>query len=424
MWLKIAYIAIPSVILSVSYSHAQDISNVSSYYDRSRHVDVRERPHPEYEQLGIREGGFLIYPEADVGLLYDDNIYARSANVVGDEGLDITGTVRAKSQWSSNSLNAFATISNGQYFHHSSENDTIGAVGVDGRLDYDRSFFGTATASYASDIEPRTAISAAPDAVNPIRYELGVADFAVTKEFERIKITSDLDFNDYTYENGRVASGAVLDQQYRSHDEIYLNGAVSYAVSPNTAFFVAGQYSDFSYIQNGVGALNRNSDGFHADVGVDFDLSGPFRGKIQAGYLEQTFDATGLKNVDGYDASGTLKWFPTQLTTVTTTISRAIQDSGILTAPAYLSTTVTARVDHELFRNVILGAQYTYQEAVFQGIQRTDDVSSASLTAEYVLNRGIGVLLDYEYIDQKSAGVDVGPEFTDNRVTLTTRLKY
>jgi len=374
--------------------------------------------------VGLREGGFLVLPELNVTTLYDDNIYALSNHLIGDEELQLTGQVTANSQWSSNALNAFARIGQSVYASHSSEDETTGAVGVDGRLDYDRSFNGTGAVSYSSNIEPRTAVSASPDAASPVRYDVGDVTGTLSKEFNRLKLTGSVQFDNYMYDNGRTTSGGYLEEGYRDNNEVNATGSASYAISPDVAFFVASSISDFSYINNGVGVLNRNSNGYRADVGVDFELSGPFRGRLAGGYLEQSFDAAGVPKFSGYDVSGTLQWFPTQLTTVTANTARTVRDSGILTAPAYLSTLISLSIDHELYRNVLLGAKFNYEDDTFQGIKREDGISSATLSAEYLLNRGVAVSLYYDYINQNSTGTERGALFVINRIRLNTRLRY
>jgi hypothetical protein len=411
-------------VLSSGIALAQDDASTSSYYNRSRQISVRDRPHPEYDQVGLREGGFLVLPELNVTTLYDDNIYALSNHLIGDEELQLTGQVTANSQWSSNALNAFARIGQSVYASHSSEDETTGAVGVDGRLDYDRSFNGTGAVSYSSNIEPRTAVSASPDAASPVRYDVGDVTGTLSKEFNRLKLTGSVQFDNYMYDNGRTTSGGYLEEGYRDNNEVNATGSASYAISPDVAFFVASSISDFSYINNGVGVLNRNSNGYRADVGVDFELSGPFRGRLAGGYLEQSFDAAGVPKFSGYDVSGTLQWFPTQLTTVTANTARTVRDSGILTAPAYLSTLISLSIDHELYRNVLLGAKFNYEDDTFQGIKREDGISSATLSAEYLLNRGVAVSLYYDYINQNSTGTERGALFVINRIRLNTRLRY
>jgi hypothetical protein len=413
-----------ALMLSSGVAFAQDDASASSYYNRDRHIGVRDRPHPDYDQLGVREGGFLVFPELDVTTLYDDNIYALPNHLIGDEELQVLGTLAARSQWSSNALNAFARVGESVYASHSGENETTGAVGVDGRLDYDRSFNGTGALSYSSNVEPRSAVSATPGAASPVRYDVGDVTGSLSKEFNRLKLTGSVQFDNYMYDNGRTTAGGYLEEGYRDNNEVNATGSASYAISPDMAFFVASSVSNFSYINNGVGVLNRNSSGYRADVGVDFELSGPFRGRLAGGYLEQSFDATGVSKISGFDASGTLQWFPTQLTTVTANTARTVRDSGILTAPAYLSTLVSVQIDHELYRNVLLGAQISYEDAAFQGIKREDGISSATLSAQYLLNRGIAISLYYDYINQSSTGTESGPVFIINQVRLATRLRY
>jgi hypothetical protein len=118
-----------------------------------------------------------------------------------------------------------------------------------------------------------------------------------------------------------------------------------------------------------------------------------------------------------------LEWLPTQLTTVTLSAVRDVQDSAVPGAPAYLSTNLRARVDHELLRNVILSGQLGWGRDEYTGISRVDERKSAGLAASYLINRTLGVSATYDYQEQenKKGG---GNNFKDNKVGVTLTVQY
>ena len=47
----------------------------TDYFARDRNVSVKDRPHPEYEALGVRWGSFHAYPKVQADVGYDSNIF-------------------------------------------------------------------------------------------------------------------------------------------------------------------------------------------------------------------------------------------------------------------------------------------------------------------------------------------------------------
>jgi hypothetical protein len=142
------------------------------------------------------------------------------------------------------------------------------------------------------------------------------------------------------------------------------------------------------------------------------------------GYLDQRYVSPLFKPITGLSAKGQVEWFPTQLTTVTLTGSRAVGDSGVINSAGYLTTNGGIQVDHELLRNLILSANATIGHDQYVGVDRTDDHRGVGASANWLLNRRLGLTFAYAYINQKSSGVDKGPSFGDNRITLSTVVQF
>ena len=85
------------VACAAATAHAQDDTGM---FVRDRDVSVLDRPHPEYDALGVRQGGFLIFPKLETSLDGDDNIYGTTRGKASDGIFEAKGSVDARSQWS------------------------------------------------------------------------------------------------------------------------------------------------------------------------------------------------------------------------------------------------------------------------------------------------------------------------------------
>jgi hypothetical protein len=162
-------------------------------------------------------------------------------------------------------------------------------------------------------------------------------------------------------------------------------------------------------------------------AGANFELAALVRGEIGVGYLTQEFDDSAFDDVSGFGARAQVEWFPTQLTTVTLTGSRTVEDAAISRSSSYLSNNVNLQVDHELLRNLILSGTAGYGKDDYRGIDRTDERYNAGVSATYIMNRAVGVTLAYNHMNQDSSGADSSLDvanYTVDRVALTLTLQY
>ena len=90
---------------------------------------------------------------------------------------------------------------------------------------------------------------------------------------------------------------------------------------------------------------------------------------------------------------------------------RIVEDSATPGAGGYLSSNVSARVDHELLRNVILTGQAAYGNDQYKVIGRTDHRVTAGVSGTYLLNRVVGLTASYNYSKQNTVK-GVGTQMT------------
>lgn len=395
-----------------------------SNFSRNRNISVRERPKPGYEAVGHRAGSFMIYPRVDVGVTFDDNIFATSTGEESDAVWTVEPRVDVISNWNRHQLNATARVRVQEYSDNGDESKTDYAVGANGRIDVDRNTEITGRANYERRTEPRSAIEAFQNLNEPVEYDVETYGVGASKEFNRLRVNGTVGWDRYSYEDARAGGVTVL-LDFRDRTTRTLTGRIDYAVSPDTYLFLQGSANERKYKTTLPLIGNRDSDGYDLAVGADFDLTSLVRGHARVGYVEQNFDdESRFGSFSGISVAGDVDYFLTQLTTVTLRASRNFQDSGLLDSAGYASTSVGLQVDHELLRNVILNARFDYEQAEHEGIDRSDDRYNFSVGGTYLLNRALGLTASYSHFNQESAGLDRGVDFTINRVQVLLTLQY
>jgi len=416
--------AVPAV------SVAQDLG---SNFKRDKNTSVRQRPRPDYEAIGVKAGGFTLYPRVTVEAVHDDNIYAVASGEQSDVIWKVKPEVAARSNWSRNALGAFASASVNRYADFDTENSEEYTLGFNGRLDVERGTYISASAQWQNLIEPRSAITAGTPAgatAKPVEYYLWSENLTAVKEFNRLRLTGKLDAKKFDYDD----QGGAFNQNTRDRDEFYYGGKAEYALSPDTAIFASlvGNTKEYDVdtlgraASPGVSAIvanrARDSEGYVATVGANFDLSQSVRGEVEAGYMEQTFD--NYADLDGFNAKGRVEWFPTELTTLNVAASRSIEDSVAANSGGYIANSASVGIDHELMRNVLLSASASYGKDKYAFIDRDDKRTGFNATGTYLLNRNVGLFLTYSYLKQDSSGAAKASSFSDNKIAASVALQF
>ncbi|WP_269219666.1 outer membrane beta-barrel protein [Brevundimonas vesicularis] len=383
---------------------------------RNRAVAVRDRSQPAYDPLGIRAGGFTAFPRLQWGVVHDDNIFAAEDNRQPATTLRLTPEVVVRSNWSRHAFETRARAEIDRNLDFDSENTTDWSLGGAGRLDIVRGVDITLAADYARDHEARTAAGAGPVARRPIAFELASASLAATRTRGRLRLSADAAVLRYDYLDGLSDAGAVIEQDDRDRTAVRLTGRADYALSPATALFFQLARDDRRY-HTVAGSPERSSSGHEALAGVDFELGALIRGQVAAGYIRQNFHDPAYGDLDGFGGRARLSWFPTQLTTLTATATRSVEDTGVIGAAGALRTDVSIGADHELLRNLVLTAETAWSEDDYNGLGRTDTRFTAGFSVIYRLNRRYGLTAGLTYLDQSSSGAVAGPSYRSTRLS-------
>jgi hypothetical protein len=259
----------------------------------------------------------------------------------------------------------------------------------------------------------------------PVVYRMDTADVSVSQERNRWKFTFNGVVQRFDYDNAPAVGGGFVDETFRDRTTPIMTGRVDYAVSPNLAVFgeAIGNIRDYDHPTPGT-LKSQDAAGCELLTGANFQITHLLRGELGFGYLNETYSSASYGKVSGPGFRNRLQWFPTQLTTVTATYARTVEDSGVIGAPTYRLDTAALQADHELLRNLILTAQAGYTHAAYQGLSRTDERYQAGATATYRLNRHLNLRLAYSHLSQRSYGAAAGTTFDDNTAGLSLAVGF
>lgn len=387
-----------------------------------RKQGVADRPRPEYDAVGVRAGGFIVYPDLTFVQMYDDNIFSQQSNTTSDFIAIVSPQVQVKSDWSNNELDFSARGDIGRYFSKGSENYDDLLFETVGRYDISRdsNFFGGA--SYAQRHEDR----GSPDdvrGVTPTVFHTVTPNIGFFKKFGRFKVRLRGDLRQLSFDNVKTSTGSIINNHDRNRKEWRATGAVAYEIVPAYDAFARFTYSKINYLDSfDDSGINRDSHGYGLVVGTAVDITGVIFGNVFAGYRKQLYTDTVLPTISGPSYGADLTWNVTGLTTLKFLVNRGIEETTLAGGSGFFATRIGGSVDHELLRNFLLNANGSVQFNSYRGISRDDTVYRAAASGRYLLNRNLYVSLAYEFIKRESS--ISGQNFTVNTflIRLETQL--
>lgn len=383
--------------LAVAVARAQSVDenlispNLPLDFDRGKNTSVLQRERPEYQARGVHAGSFLLYPKLELGAGVTDNAYQVDNNKQGDAYALIAPSVSANSDWSTNELNFNVGARLKRFARETPRDETNYNVDVSGRLDATQALTLNALLRTARSTEPRSSSASPQDAAEAIQFQQTTASLGGAFAGAQIRgqITASID--EFNFSDVHSFSGATISQVGRDQTLLRTTARGEYAVSPDTSLFIQGGYTDTTYKrQLTLGTPNRASKEFTVIGGGNFDLSALIRGGVGVGYVSRHYDAPIYRNISGLAAEARIEYFLTPLTTVGLNVRRTVQDSAFGTSSGFFATAAALRIDHELYRNLLLNAQFGYEQDNFINQNSKSKIFRYSAGGRYLFNRNFG----------------------------------
>jgi hypothetical protein len=378
-----------------------------------------------YDPIGLRLGSGLVFPTIDAAIGYDSNPESRNS------GQRKKGAVFARTEASligrsdlpTNEVTVDLRGGYSKFFGVDGVDrpDAQGRIGL--RLDYTR--------DTAFDFELRGRIDTeTPGTVNlvggtqerPLTFQSG-ATAGVTQRFNRLAVSARATIDRSNFSDTTLAGGVTLSQQDRNFTQYGLRLRTAYEVTPGfvpfTEVLVDTRKRDQAVDNAG---FRRDSDGLQVRVGTSFEITRTLTGEVLAGYGLRRSEDPRLRELRGPVAEGTLAWSVTPLTTVRLRGATEFEETTQAGSTGAITRRITAEVSHALLRNLNLTAAANFARADFNGINRQEDTTRASLGFDYSLTPN--VVFRGSYINARTISSQPGNSISSNIFLFGARLQF
>lgn len=375
-------------------------------YDRGRNTSVTERARPDYDALGIRAGSTIIFPKVDLGLGYNSNIYLTPAGEIDSAFAVVAPSARIQSDWSQHSLRVSGGGRLRRFFGNSRRDENEWYLNASGR--YDLSNFVSVSADVQSGRSQEEPFASETEANIASLSQYNRAFGALKAEYRSSKTRSIINY-DYTrldFSSLDLGGGLSASQADRNRDVQRIFAQFEYATSTSTALYVQLGYVDTNYTAAlPLGRAERDSHGVRAIAGLSVDFSGFFRGAVGVGYSERRFSSAVFNDVTGLSADARLEYFPNELTTVTFSLRRSIEDASIGTISAFFDNRAQIRIDREARRNLLVRLTGEYGVQDYADSTRKNRYWRAGGGATYLVSPSARIQFDAGYSRRDRLGI-------------------
>jgi len=403
----LAGVATGAIVFAVSgVAQAQS----SDYYSRDKYESVTDRRQPEFDPEPIRVGAFTVDSSAHAGLGYTSNALGTSTNEESDTVAEVGANLSARTNWSVHQVGVDLSAVHQEFQDFSDQSSTNLNARLRGRVDATRELSFGGAVFYQQSTDQYSDPSNTSGLGEPIQYDRTGFDLTANFANDRVRWNNTLTVAETDYDDATSISGLPIDQDFRDSTDNRFYSRLSYALTPNLAVFGQGVYEQREYdnlvVVDGA-PRSRDSETYTVSGGVDFELNSLIRGDVAVGFLSQEMDDAFFEDNDGLAVDANIEWFPTRLTTVSFTGGRRTVDSGVVNSASSIQTNFGVRVDHELYRNIILSGYGNIQNYEFDEVDRDEDVTEFGAVGTYKLNKRVHLNAFARHIERERDGSSV-----------------
>ena len=356
-----------------------------------------------YQPIGMRAGGFIVYPSARAQVAYDSNIYASKTNPKGDILFIFHPIVRVLSNWSQHALDFTVEAISNLHGSYGSENTFDYALAVDARADVVRGTSIAPRVAYTRRTEQRGSASDPGNAAEPTRYTVFDAGIAFEQRLSRMWASFSSVLTKINYDPTKLIGGTTRTNQDREYNQLTGDIRIGLDPSPNTALYLRGAFNDVDYALDPPTAINnRDSSGFEFGAGADLRIQQPLHGNVFIGYRQQSYKPP-LKDISGFVYNADLVWEATRLSQIRLFAASTIEQPIFVNSSGVVEQTIGLGLRHMLLPNIRAGLQGSFVHDDFRGAGRTDNGWDLDLRLDYLMSRRFGFGFGYRYQRRNSS---------------------
>ncbi len=379
------------------------------------------------QPVGINAGNVIWYPSITGATFYDDNVFARSSNRVGDWAAIVRPELAWRSNnWANAQVGADAFIEKRWYRQFKSEDQLNGAAQIGGTAQPDANTQLVGRLAYLHAHEDRgTSDSVNTSFARPLAYDQFEAAGAINKRFDRVW-TSLGAAGAWIHFQDPTLNGLTISQAYRNGAIVRVPARVGYVIAPSTSVFGEVSVNRRDFRDDAF-----DSRGYRVVGGMLFEpgAGSRLKGEVFAGYMAQNYNGASFQKVSTWTFGSSLAVLVANNVTAVFEGRRDAREASLSGGQvpgdgvSVVETMAAVRADVLVAPNFVIGGGVAYLSDQYLGANRTDRSWSPLASAKYFVNRNLTLGFDYRYLTFDSSGLGVNGYYK-NVYLFSANLRY
>lgn len=383
-------------------------------------VAVRDRAYTAFQPDGLRLGNYLLFPTIGYATAYDDNVTGEQIKKIADWRHELSATIKFESHLPRHLLDFMTGIKAVTFQRNDHMEHIDGFATVRWRFDFDHahSFYGYASTELTHEEElgdeRPTSTRRAPQVLKT------KAEAAFKRDAGRLHVAAGARYQAWDYSDATTFSGLNVDQDGR--DAWILSPFVRWGFRMSPGYTLVGEVMGHHQENRGADGVDRDARGIEALAGVDFELTRLLKASLKGGYRFQDYRQANLDDISAPVWDARLQWLVSPLVTLTFGAQRSIFATTFGDSSGRLESIYSAKIEYEMWRNLLWTAEAQYRASDFVGTDRTDELYVGRIGAEYAHTKNWLFTFEYEHQNRQSSLNSF--DITKNRVMLGTKLRF
>jgi len=383
-------------------------------------VSVRDRAYAAYRPDGVRIGNYTIFPEVGLHSGYDDNLLGTHTKKVQDFRHELVTVVKVESSLPRHLLDFMVGASAITYAKHDHMQHVDGFATVRWRLDVDH---GHSFAGYASSQvvhEESLGEETPKGARRPGQVVKNKAEAAFKRDVGRLYASAGVLYQSWDYSDVETFGGSRIDQD--SRDAWIASPFLRWGYRLSPGYKLIGELVHHHQENRGGDGIDRDARGWEAQAGAEVELTTLLKASFKGGYRVQDYRQATLEDIHSPVWEGRLQWLITPMVTLSFHAKRSIFATTFGESSGRLDATYGAKVEYEMWRNLIWTGEAEFRSSDFIGSNRVDELYVGRIGAEYAHTKNWFFTFEYEHQLRQSNLNEFG--VTKNRVMLGSKLRF
>jgi hypothetical protein len=344
---------------------------------------------------GVRVApSFVLYPQANLDLTYDSNVYNVEAQRMADGFVSVTPAFALKSDFSRHAVSLEGGAEIRRYFNTSDENSEQYRLNALSLLELGDGIDVEANLGYSRGIERRGTAGDVFFTDEPVVFDEKRVGVEISRTGRRLEIAvaGSLARRDYS---DTTSGGIPVDLSFR---DVTLKAAkirADFGLNAKTKVF--GELSGNGIDYHTATIPSRDSNGLAALVGVSHELTALVDVEVGIGFIQQDFKDASAKSVAEINYRLAASWTPAPQWRLTASATRFVDPSRSQEAPAIIASEFKIGVQRAIRDRLLLGAEAGYLDESYRASPRKDKRFFVSGTTTYRLADKIGVVVSAGY---------------------------